>query len=277
MDMPVTVPCGRCIGCRLAKSRQWAVRCVHEASLYNNNCFITLTYSEKYLPKDGSLDKRAFVLFMKRLRKKFGSKIRFFMCGEYGEQLQRPHYHACLFNFDFEDKYHYKTTGTTKLYRSLSLEKIWKFGYSTIGEVTFESAAYVARYVMKKITGQKALLHYNQVDKETGEVMQEKTPEYNGMSRMPGIGKGWFDKFQTDVYPDDKVIIRHGFICQPPRYYDNLYDIKNHDQLNVIKRRRTNPKNKNKEDNTLARLQVREKVQQLKAKKLIRSYEKEQE
>ena len=99
-DMPVDVPCGQCIGCRLERSRQWAVRCMHEASLYENNCFITLTYNEDHIPSDGSLKKDHFQKFMKRLRKKFGAGIRFFHCGEYGAELSRPHYHAILFNFD---------------------------------------------------------------------------------------------------------------------------------------------------------------------------------
>ena len=104
VDVKRQVPCGRCIGCRLERSRQWAMRCVHEASLYKNNCFITLTFNDYYLPKDGSLHVEHFQKFMKRLRKRFGSGVRYFQCGEYGELLRRPHYHACLFNFDFPDR-----------------------------------------------------------------------------------------------------------------------------------------------------------------------------
>lgn len=104
IDMPVTVPCGQCIGCRLDKSRDWAVRCLHEASLYQDNCFITLTYDDAHLDPLGSLNKDDFVKFMKRLRFQYGPKIRFFHCGEYGTLLNRPHHHACIFNFDFYDK-----------------------------------------------------------------------------------------------------------------------------------------------------------------------------
>ena len=85
-DDPLKIPCGRCIGCRLERSRQWAIRCVHEASLYERNCFITLTFSPEHFPKDRSLNKRDFQLFIKRLRKKFGPGVRYFHCGEYGEQ-----------------------------------------------------------------------------------------------------------------------------------------------------------------------------------------------
>ncbi|AXH74125.1 MAG: replication initiator protein [Microviridae sp.] len=154
------VPCGQCVGCRLERSRQWAIRCVHEASLHKKNCFITLTYNDEHLPENSSLDYRVFQLFMKRLRKKYGDNIRFYMCGEYGENFGRPHFHACLFNHDFSDKKLWKTVNKMPLFRSAELEELWPFGFSSIGSVTFESAAYVARYIMKKITGEAAEKHY---------------------------------------------------------------------------------------------------------------------
>ena len=119
-DRPCSVPCGRCIGCRLERSRMWAVRCVHEAQLHSRNCFITLTFDDAHLDKSGSLVKRDFVLFMKRLRKRFG-RVRFFHCGEYGSQLSRPHHHACLFGFDFDDRVFYKEKSGVRLYRSKAL------------------------------------------------------------------------------------------------------------------------------------------------------------
>jgi hypothetical protein len=124
-DLPVTVPCGQCTGCRLERSRQWAIRCFHEASLYENNCFITLTYSEQFLPADRSVSVREFQLFMKRLRKKYGPGIRFFACGEYGEKFSRPHYHACLFNHDFKDRELFKIQNDNRYYTSEELSSIW--------------------------------------------------------------------------------------------------------------------------------------------------------
>ena len=104
-DKKIDVPCGRCVGCRLERSRQWAIRCVHEASLYDNNCFITLTYDSDHVPSDGSLRVEDFQNFMKRLRKSVAPRrVRFFHCGEYGERGDRPHYHAILFNLDFDDR-----------------------------------------------------------------------------------------------------------------------------------------------------------------------------
>ena len=140
------LPCGKCIGCLLERSRQWAVRCIHEASLHNQNCFLTLTYDDYHLPPGGSLCKETFVKFMKRLRKRCGIGIRFFQCGEYGEKLKRPHHHVCLFGYDFPDKYVYgKSKSGHFLYRSSLLEELWPFGFCTIGELTKETAGYTAR------------------------------------------------------------------------------------------------------------------------------------
>lgn len=207
-DLPVSVPCGQCRFCRLEKSRQWAIRCAHEASLNVANSFITLTYSNAHLPPDGSLNLRHFQLFMKRLRKRLGP-VRFFHCGEYGALNLRPHYHACLFGLEFEDKILHKIDKKTKipLYKSEILSELWPFGFSTIGDVTFESAAYCARYITKKITGPPAEAHYQNIDQETGEIHQLK-PEYTTMSRRPGIGRAWFDKYKSDLYPDDFIILR---------------------------------------------------------------------
>lgn len=227
----LTVPCGQCVGCRLERSRQWAVRSVHEASLYERNCFITLTYANEHLPPNNSLVYEDFQKFMKRFRKAHkghrpmadGTRpIRFYMCGEYGENFGRPHYHACIFNFDFMDKKVWKKSPSGSLvYRSAQLEELWPFGFSSVGEVNFQSAAYVARYIMKKITGDRADSHYNTVDPVTGEVF-ERRPEFNKMSLKPGIGAGWLDKYASDVYPHDYVVI-NGKQAKPPRFYDKKY------------------------------------------------------
>lgn len=169
----IKLSCGQCVGCRLERSRQWAVRCMHEASLHKHNCFITLTFSPAALAarENPSLDVRDFQLFMKRYRKRFGEGIRFFHCGEYGDKLGRPHYHACIFGHDFEDKYFWrKSDSGYPVYRSPVLEELWTHGFSEIGTVTFDSAAYVARYIMKKVNGKDAKDHYTSVDLGTGEV-----------------------------------------------------------------------------------------------------------
>lgn len=201
---PVEVPCGRCLGCRLEYSRQWAVRCMHEAKLHAVSIFVTLTYNDECVPKDMNLRPRDYVLFMKRLRIAHPG-VRFFQCGEYGELLGRPHHHAILFNCWFPDQRFLKEkTPGCKLYTSAELDKLWGHGSCTFGSVTFESAAYVARYTMKKVGGER----------------HDRVSEYCTMSRRPGIGAAFVDKFRSDFYPRDEVVVR-GVPCRPPRYYDN--------------------------------------------------------
>lgn len=244
---------------------------MHEASLYEDNCFITLTYNDKHLPANRSVDVREYQLFMKRLRKRFGPNIRFYHCGEYGAKLLRPHYHACLFNFDFADKRLFKIQNEQRIYTSNSLEEIWPLGFSTIGSVTFDSAAYVARYIMKKMNGLLAGSHYQIIHPETGEVLDLR-PEYTTMSRRPGIGAGWFEKFKGDVYPSDEVIVR-GRSVRPPKYYDSLFEITDEDEYNLVKRKRIVQGRIYKANNTPERLKVRETVLSAKLRLLPRSYE----
>ncbi len=228
----MTVPCGQCVGCRLERSRQWAVRCMHEASLHAENCFITLTYSDGHLPPYGSLVKKHFQDFMKRLRRGKNGRVRYFHCGEYGSVNRRPHYHALLFGHDFVDKVPWRKAGDHQVFRSSALESTWKFGHAEIGSATFESAAYVARYCVKTLQNlrfregsresylEAVEREYSRCDTVTGEIVQV-APEYVTMSRRPGIGAGWFDKFSAEVYPSDEVIVR-GKSTRPPRFYDKL-------------------------------------------------------
>lgn len=269
-DLKITIACGQCIGCRLERSRQWAVRCVHEASLYSDNCFITLTYSDEFLPKNSSLDVTHFQKFMKRLRRNFPDrKIRFFHCGEYGESTRRPHYHACLFNLDFPDKIHYTTRNDNKCYRSATLEKLWPFGQSMIGNVTFESAAYVARYITTKVTGPSAIQHYQKTD-PTG-VVHDLKPEYTTMSRCPGIARDWYEKYKRDVYPHGFVEVR-GVKQQPPKFYDRQFEIDNPARFAKVKARRALRGEKRCADNSHDRLKVRKQVKLARIKLLKRDF-----
>lgn len=185
---PLGLPCGTCVACLLERSRQWAVRCTHEASLSESNCFVTLTYDDEHLPWASSLYGRDVQLFLKRLRKEFSDEtIRYFLCGEYGERFGRPHYHLLLFGFDFSDKVILGSRRGQSIWRSPCLERLWPYGRSEIGSVTFESAAYVARYVMKK-----------QVKRDAVDELRE--PEFIRMSLKPGVGVPWIEKFFKEVY-----------------------------------------------------------------------------
>ncbi|WP_209439235.1 rolling circle replication-associated protein [Intestinirhabdus alba] len=210
----IQLPCGQCVGCRLARSREWAVRCMHEAFMYEENCFITLTYADQHLPftENGlpTLKRDDLTLFLKRLRKRFNHKIRYFGCGEYGSKLARPHYHLVLFNHDFADKVLFKS-GKFPLFVSGVLQELWPFGHSIVAGFSFESAAYTARYCVKKINGDKADAHY-----------QDRVPEFSCMSLRPGIGYDFFIEYYDDIVNHDKVVSRGGRAQQPPRYYDKL-------------------------------------------------------
>lgn len=273
----MTLPCSQCIGCRLERSRQWAVRCVHESRSHDLNCFITLTFNnDSLLSRDNpfTVDVRDFQLFMKRFRKRFGSGIRFFHCGEYGDLYKRPHYHACIFGFDFPDKVHWKTVNDFPLYTSKILEELWPYGFSTIGSVTFDSAAYVARYIMKKVTGDAAPSHYTIIDDNTGEILLTRKPEYVTMSRRPGIGKEWFDRYWKDVYVNgEDTVMMNGKKVRPPKYYDSQFEIIRPSDLELVKLERVRKASLHEADNTYDRLIVREKVQLARLRSLPRVVE----
>lgn len=223
----VLIPCGQCLYCRVKNSREWAIRCMHEAEMHPVNAFVTLTFDDVNLRKfcpDGSLNKAHMVDFMKRLRRadeyareKSGlpfRSIRALYCGEYGGITQRPHYHALLFNCDFPDQVFYKRRGVNRYYNSDFLQRVWPYGFAVIGNVEYSSAAYCARYVTKKITGVKAFDHY-----------QGREPEFAQASRKPGLGYDWLIKNFSDVYPSDEVVVvnsKSSFKLRPPRYYDKI-------------------------------------------------------
>ena len=292
----LSIPCGQCIGCRLEKSRQWAIRCSLEAQLYQNSYFLTLTYDDEHLPKTGSLVPEDLQKFLKKLRRFIeyhGSdkKIRFFACGEYGDNFCRPHYHAIIYNLDIPDLKRFSTSfsGDT-YYTSNTINSVWKNGYVIIGQVTFESCAYVARYVTKKITGEQADEHYN-----------GRVPEFVRMSRRPGIGAAWLDKYQTDVYPHDYIVIRDGIKVKPPKYFDKLFEAIAPDEMSMIKELRSvagyesllkdmelrgfepctrgndyhSAKDFNQMTNEFFILPIKEAVQNAKFKQLKRGYESE--
>lgn len=256
------LPCGQCIGCRLEKSRQWAMRCVYESSLHEKNSFLTLTYRDEDLPKGGTLVKRDFQLFMKRLRFKYGEGIRFYMCGEYGENFGRPHYHCCLFGHDFSDKEFFKVVNEQNLFISEELNELWGKGHCVIGDVTFESAAYVARYITKKLTGELKAKY------------GDRLPEYADMSRRPGVGRDWYEKFKGDCFPSDFVVMR-GVQMKPPRYFEKLFDEEFPDTMEQIKNLRLQKAKRSPDYNNWKRLRVKERVKRASINRLKRGYENE--
>lgn len=227
-EHPFNIPCGKCIGCRLNYAREWALRCIHEARTHDHNSFITLTFNKEHLPKDGSLNVATFQRFMKRLRAGTKKKnLRFFHSGEYGEKFRRPHYHALIFGYDFPDKklFQKNKDPALNLYTSQELSKYWPYGFSTIGNLTYESASYTARYILKKINGDMAKDHYAIKD-DDGKITGYLNPEYCTMSRVPGLGTDWYKEFGwSDCHANDRcAVLRNGktYYSRPPRFYDDI-------------------------------------------------------
>lgn len=217
--------CGQCMECRLAYSREWAIRITHEAQMHDHNCFLTLTYDNDNLPLHGQLVKKDLQDFFKRLRHVTGP-FRYVASGEYGELKRRPHFHVALFGVDFhEDRIDFGAgIRGDKTFVSPTVASVWQksvfpMGH-TIGSLTFESAAYIARYITKKVTGKNICPVPLWSDPDTGEMVLPN-PEFLVCSR--GIGKAWFrDYFMSDVFPHARVITAQGSPAPVPRYYKNL-------------------------------------------------------
>lgn len=188
--------------------------------MHDESCFITLTYDEDNVPHlpdntGYTLDKKNMVNFMKRLRDSiYPKKISFFQCGEYGENLGRPHHHAIIFGYAFPDKkLARKDERGYEIYQSEELKKLWPAGNHTIGNADIEAIAYVCRYVLKKQFGHNNSDHYGGAE-----------PEYVTMSRRPAIGKLFYQKYGSDITNYDRVVRVDGVCTRPPRYYDKLLE-----------------------------------------------------
>lgn len=218
-DSLILLPCGKCYGCSIAYSKSWASRIILETQFHEHNCFITLTYSDNFLVERPS--KRAIQLFIKRLRKELDFPIRYFACGEIGEQKGdrkvNPHYHLIIFGFDFPDKVFLKRSHSGLIiYRSPLLEKLWPYGISSIGDVSPESAQYVAKYSIKR------------------NLSSINNGEFVLMSRRPGIG---FKGYDPNDYMTDKLYLS-GHRYNIPRYFDKLAEASGSDLYLVAKEKR---------------------------------------
>ena len=308
----IKLPCGRCIGCKLDRSKQWAIRLMHEAQFHEEKCFITLTIDEKKVsshppaaadaalagssPRSQtqdssgtrthetrthdrtiSLSKGDAQLLTKRLREQTrvrnpSSRVKYYLVGEYGEKYSRPHYHIALYGEEFrDDRYQWRHDDSGPIYRSSRLEKLWPYGNSEIGTLTFKSAAYIARYITKKLTPGRTDESQAAYDAAYLRAAQDGTnyyiqPEFSHISN--GLGLEWFKQYATDAYPHDYVVI-DGKKLKPPRYYDKklaelgLYEILlgGAPTINQIKEEREEKSRDNEVDGTPERLRAREKVE----------------
>lgn len=265
----IEIRCGQCVGCRERRASDWTLRVMHEASMWDENCFVTLTYGRDKLPADGSLCHRDFQLFMKRVRKHFRKKVRFYMCGEYGEENGRAHYHACLFNVDFRSDRvpSGKSASGEIFYHSPLLERLWTHGRVSVQDLTRETAGYCARYIMKKQLGQMSEAQRAAYVTEDGVI---RPREYAAMSLKPGIGFEWFKKFgDSDVYRQD-FVIADGSKRPPPKYYDKLLRRSGNVALDHIQFAREKRARSRPEENSPARLAAQETVHKARVRSLTR-------
>lgn len=268
----IDLPCGQCIGCRMRRASDWELRVMHEASLHDASCFVTLTYGPGNLPPNASLEYRDFQLFMKRVRKLFGP-VRFYMCGEYGPLNLRPHYHAVLFGVDFRSDRVMagKSASGAVFFESRQLSDLWGLGKCTVQDLVRETASYCARYIMKKVLGVASEKAYERV-LDSGEIVNVM-PEFARMSLKPGIGAGWYERYRRDVFPHDFVVTSDGKERSVPKYYDKLLKRADFDTRESVGWKREAEARKHVADQTPARLRVREVVHEARVSTLKRGLE----
>ncbi len=243
------------------KALSWSMRIMHQTQMEESSCFLTLTYDEAHLPSDRSLHVEHPQAFIKQLRRKV-RPFKYFLCGEYGEETLRPHYHICLMGEDFtRDRERYRSTPNgDSLYKSATLDAAWPHGtHNLIAELNQQTACYVASYVTKKWRGSAADRYYTVLFMESDGTakLHKLKPEFATMSRRPGLGTTWFEKYHTDVYPSDEVII-NGIPRRPPAFYDTLLERRDPKLHHQIKRNRIIRGNRHLEDQTAERLAIRE-------------------
>lgn len=237
----IPLPCGKCIGCKIRRSQDWAVRCVHESQFHEQNMFITLTYDDEYLPNGNTLIKKHVQDFIKRFRTLISPKrIRYFACGEYGEKSGRAHYHIILFGYEFDDKFPHQRGKNYTLYRSPTLEKLWPFGNSNFSDVNYSTALYCTLYAGKNIL--------------TEEQLGDRLKPFLLMSKKPPIGRGYFEKYKRELLQHDNVVI-NGRTFALPRAYDKSFDEQEREMLSDARRERNS-----KRSRTRSKLRVSERV-----------------
>jgi len=235
------VACGQCFGCRVDHRLMWSIRIIHEASMHMDsfgNSWATLTYRDPeactdqqyknghFIPADYSLKPSHMSDFVRSLRRgNRDHKIRYFYCGEYGDENHRPHYHICIFNHSFSDQYLWKDDEGFYTYSSVELNSHWPYGFTTVAPLNLRTAAYTAGYALKKITGKRAQEHYLRCD-EHGEaywLMPEYIRMSTGRGKPSGLGASFYEKFKTDIFPSDtSPVPGHGTRQLVPRYYQNI-------------------------------------------------------
>lgn len=269
----VSLPCGKCVGCLVRRVSDWSLRCVYEAQFWDRSSFLTLTYRTAALPANRSLLKADHQKFFKRLRQRLKrdhgvGALKYYMCGEYGERKGRPHYHVVLYGWDFPDRVQVPNNPGARdsLFTSPLLESVWGNGDVRIGEVSSESAAYVARYTMKKLRGAKGKAFYE---------ANAQVPPYTACSK--GVGRSHFERFRDDHFPCDEAVDPSSMQVRPvPRYFDKLLEAVDAEAFAEVKAARVERAMEiDPAECTPARLAVREECLRAKLGLLMRKVERD--
>lgn len=212
------VPCGQCIACRVNKNSDWATRIYAESRMHEDNIFLTLTYDDEHLPTGASVEVDELQKFMKRLRRLIEpDTIRFFGVGEYGGTFMRPHYHLAIFGLSGFDPRVFSGHLYDRKSKGYYVEcKAWHKGLVHFGFISLRSAQYISGYVLKKVTGKKGKEHYESLGIK---------PEFAIMSRRPGLGLGFMDKFHDELVLNEFLVI-NGVKKPLPRYFQTKLNIK---------------------------------------------------
>jgi hypothetical protein len=245
------MPCGKCIICLRNKAKSWMLRMANEAKMHEQNCFITLTFEDEHLPKHGSLRLEDPQKFLKRLRKylekdwhmvdgvktsKIPCKIKYFYCGEYGDQHQRPHYHLCIFGWAPHDMQIFSQKKSGDQFTSQTIAKIWTQGFHTVSDFTDATGAYTAYYMVKENIFFD-LTPYDAIDPDTGEEIK-RMPPFQRMSRRPGLGTTFYHKYKEEIINNGSYI--NGQSVPVPQAYLNILRKEDEEKYKVLKTNREN-------------------------------------
>ncbi len=269
------LPCNKCPSCKLRKAKEWALRCWHESQMHDDAFYVTLTYADEHLPAYDDLNHAHFQGFMKRLRKNTGAKIKYYMCGEYGDATHRPHYHALIFGYYPPDAEYIYTKNGNRYYKSEKIIKYWRLGFADFSNVSYKNAGYIARYTLKKqMPNEDTQTRYTYLDADGN--LQVRNFEYirlsQGKEPYTGLGMSWAKKYVDDWGWKDYILDPNGYKCPVPRYYLEWFrdevDVELFEQnaLDRIEKARDNP------DNTPERLAQKEICVKAKLKQLPRPY-----
>lgn len=233
----ITLPCGLCFGCRCDNSRSWSLRMMHEQRYHDETYFITLTYAPEYLPPDGNLRYKDLQNFMKRARHEFQSPsqpFKYFACGEYGDKNLRPHFHFASYSFRISDLRPLPNSKNGQYFISESLRDCWQYGHVVVAPLEWQSAAYIARYVTKKMHGGN-MRYLDTFDPLTGEV---DVYNHERASQSKGLGKSFYHQHFDEIWANDGCLFNRKYMVKPPRYYMKLLEDENPEWAAAVKESR---------------------------------------